>query len=187
MLKVWLYLFVWYCTRKLFFFFFYNILSCVRVTTSAIWSSSKGNFDMKSTNGSMANNSFSRPRLGPLHPPGSLASLQNLAPNTPSNKCLHPCVCNPPLVIELFPSLHLMAEIPGGPPGVWARRGRDEWAESREGEGEGRRRGEEGVFCVRGEWGLVPVVNWPGGHPQTKSPANNTPGLIRLNPTRVWI
>ena len=42
-------------------------------------------------------------------------------------------------------------------------------------------------FVFEENGGLVPVVNWPGGHPQTKSPANNTPGLIGLNPTRVWI
>lgn len=186
MLKVWLYLFVWYCTRKL--FKKKNILTCVRVTTSVTWSSSKGNLTWRAPTGQWQ--IILSPGLDWAHSihlgPSSVCKIS--PPIPPSNKCLRPCVCNPPLVIELFPSLHLMAEIPGGPPGVWARRGRDEWTESREGEGEGRRRGEEGFFfCVRGEWGLVPVVNWPGGHPQTKSPANNTPGLIRLNPTRVWI
>lgn len=81
MLKVWLYLFVWYCTRKLFKKKKYFDL-CQGHNLSDLELEQRKS-DMKSTHGSMANNSFTRPRLGPLHPPGSLVSLQNLAPNPP--------------------------------------------------------------------------------------------------------
>ena len=52
----------------------------------------------------------------------------------------------------------------------------------REGEGEGRRRGEEGFFfffCVRGEWGISPRCKLARGSPADKKPSKQHPWFDR--------
>lgn len=91
------------------------------------------------------------------------------------------------LAVTLFPSLNVRAELLEAPGAGCGGGGGEEGGMNERGGGGGRRRGEERVLCWR-RMGISPGVSWgqPGGHPPIKRPANNTPGFIRLIPTRVW-